>query len=87
MRWIEACGIAAALVACVLPVQAADWAPKRPVRLIVPFPPGGAVDSVARIIVVGLPERLGQQVVVDNRGGANAIIGSEIAMANSKRSR
>jgi tripartite-type tricarboxylate transporter receptor subunit TctC len=57
---------------------AADWAPKRPVRLIVPFPPGGAVDSVARIIVVGLPERLGQQVVIDNRGGANAIIGSEI---------
>ena len=57
---------------------AADWAPKRPVRLIAPFPPGGAVDSVARIIVVGLPERLGQQVVIDNRGGANAIIGSEI---------
>src|SRR5687768_10576503 len=57
---------------------AADWAPKRPIRLIVPFPPGGAVDSVARIIVVGLPERLGQQVVVDNRGGANAIIGSEL---------
>ena len=58
---------------------AADWAPKRPVRLIVPFPPGGAVDSVARIIVVGMPERLGQQVVIDNRGGANAIIGSELA--------
>jgi tripartite-type tricarboxylate transporter receptor subunit TctC len=71
-------GVVAALVACALTAHAADWAPKRPVRLIVPFPPGGAVDSVARIIVVGLPERLGQQVVVDNRGGANAIIGSEI---------
>ncbi|HEX2828643.1 MAG TPA: tripartite tricarboxylate transporter substrate binding protein [Burkholderiales bacterium] len=57
---------------------AADWAPKRPVRLIVPFPPGGAVDSVARIVVVGLPERLGQPVVIDNRGGANAIIGSDL---------
>jgi tripartite-type tricarboxylate transporter receptor subunit TctC len=57
---------------------AADWAPKRPVRMIVPFPPGGAVDSVARIVVIGLPERLGQQVVVDNRGGANAIIGTEL---------
>ena len=59
--------------------SAAEWGPKRPVRLIVPFPPGGAVDSVARIIVLGLPERLGQQVVIDNRGGANAIIGSELA--------
>ena len=57
---------------------AAEWAPKRPVRMIVPFPPGGAVDSVARIVAVGLPERLGQQVVVDNRGGANAIIGTEL---------
>jgi tripartite-type tricarboxylate transporter receptor subunit TctC len=70
--------VAVALLTVVSTVQAADWAPKRPVRLIVPFPPGGAVDSVARIIVVGLPERLGQQVVIDNRGGANAIIGSEI---------
>jgi tripartite-type tricarboxylate transporter receptor subunit TctC len=47
--------------------------------MIVPFPPGGAVDAVARIVTVGLPERLGQQVVIDNRGGANAIIGTELA--------
>ena len=57
---------------------AAEWAPKRPVRLIVPFPPGGAVDTIARIVATGLPERLGQQVVVDNRGGANAIIGTDL---------
>ena len=56
----------------------AQWSPARPVRMIVPFPPGGAVDSVARIVVSGLSERLGQQVVIDNRGGANAIIGTEI---------
>jgi tripartite-type tricarboxylate transporter receptor subunit TctC len=49
------------------------------VRLIVPFPPGGTVDVVGRIVVSRLPERLGQPVVVDNRGGANAIIGSELA--------
>ena len=69
---------AVSLALSVFSVHSAEWAPKRPVRLIVPFPPGGAVDSVARILVLGLPERLGQPVVVDNRGGANAIIGSEI---------
>ncbi|MGZ8265142.1 MAG: tripartite tricarboxylate transporter substrate binding protein [Burkholderiales bacterium] len=70
------CAVLLAIAATVVP--AAEWTPKRPVRMIVPFPPGGAVDSVARIIVVGLPERLGQQVVIDNRGGANAIIGTEL---------
>ncbi len=57
----------------------AQWSPSRPVRLIVPFPPGGAVDVIGRIVASRLPERLGQQVVVDNRGGANAIIGTELA--------
>jgi tripartite-type tricarboxylate transporter receptor subunit TctC len=47
--------------------------------MIVPFPPGGAVDTIGRIVASGLPERFGQQVVVDNRGGANAIIGTELA--------
>ncbi len=47
-------------------------------RLIVPFPPGGAVDTIARIMSARFSERLGQSVVIDNRGGANAIIGSEI---------
>jgi tripartite-type tricarboxylate transporter receptor subunit TctC len=47
--------------------------------MIVPFPPGGAVDTIGRIVASALPERLGQQVVVDNRGGANAIIGTELA--------
>jgi tripartite-type tricarboxylate transporter receptor subunit TctC len=53
--------------------------PTKPVRMIVPFPPGGAVDVIGRIVAVRLSERLGQQVVVDNRGGANAIIGTELA--------
>jgi len=66
-------------IALAAPVEAAQrWSPTRPIRMIVPFPPGGAVDSVARIVVTGLPERLGQQVIIDNRGGANAIIGTEI---------
>jgi tripartite-type tricarboxylate transporter receptor subunit TctC len=53
--------------------------PARPVRLVVPFPPGGAVDVIGRIVASRLAERLGFQVVVDNRGGANAIIGTDIA--------
>ena len=70
---------------CCLPLGAtaadaqSQWSPTRPVRLIVPFPPGGAVDVVGRIVASRLPERLGQPVVVDNRGGANAIIGTELA--------
>jgi tripartite-type tricarboxylate transporter receptor subunit TctC len=70
--------VCAAFLVVATAATPAEWAPKRPVRMIVPFPPGGAVDSVARIVALGLPERLGQQVVVDNRGGANAIIGTEL---------
>jgi tripartite-type tricarboxylate transporter receptor subunit TctC len=58
------------LALAVITAPAAEWAPKRPVRMIVPFPPGGAVDSVARIVAVGLPERLGQQVVTTARRSA-----------------
>jgi tripartite-type tricarboxylate transporter receptor subunit TctC len=77
---MKAEGIAAFLLCVALAGDAsAQWAPSKPVRMIVPFPPGGAVDAVARIVTVGLPERLGQQVVIDNRGGANAIIGTELA--------
>jgi tripartite-type tricarboxylate transporter receptor subunit TctC len=48
------------------------------VRLIVPFPAGGGVDFIGRIVGKGLSERLGQQVMIDNRPGANAILGLEV---------
>ncbi len=56
---------------------AQTW-PTKPVRLIVPFPAGGGVDFIGRIVGKGLSERLGQQVTVDNRPGANAILGLEV---------
>jgi tripartite-type tricarboxylate transporter receptor subunit TctC len=69
------------VAALALPVfaQAAEWAPTKPVRVIVPFPPGGSNDIVGRLVANDLSPLLGQQVVIDNRGGAGGIIGSEIA--------
>ena len=58
--------------------------PSRPIRLVVPVPPGGSSDGVARIVAQRLSEAWGQQVIVDNRAGASEIIGTDIvAKANA----
>jgi tripartite-type tricarboxylate transporter receptor subunit TctC len=62
------------------PAAAADF-PNRPVRIIVPFPPGGSNDLLARYFGDKLTEQSGQQSVIDNRGGANGIIGTQLAAA------
>jgi tripartite-type tricarboxylate transporter receptor subunit TctC len=73
--------VAAALAGAVAPgpghAQTESY-PNKPIRLVVPFPPGGSVDLNARLLSIKFSELLGQQVVVDNRGGASGMIGSEM---------
>src|SRR5438270_4029611 len=54
--------------------------PSKAMRLISPFPPGGSVDVVGRLLAAKLSESLGQQMVVDNRSGASGVIGTEVVM-------
>ena len=78
VRWSSLC-----LVSCALCLgyggAFAQTYPDRPIRMIAPFPPGGSVDFVARLVALKVPEFLGQQVVVENRSGASGNIGTEIA--------
>ena len=80
--WPGAVLVLAQLAAPAAAQNPASPYPNKPIRLVVPYPPGGTTDIVARGIGVKLAERFGQQVIIDNRGGASTIIGAE-AVAKS----
>jgi tripartite-type tricarboxylate transporter receptor subunit TctC len=79
-RFLVVTLLATLLPSAVQAAQTKDDYPSRPVRMIVPFAPGGASDTVGRIIQPAMTELLKQQVVVDNRGGAAGNIGVEAAV-------
>ncbi|MGH8617185.1 MAG: tripartite tricarboxylate transporter substrate binding protein [Burkholderiales bacterium] len=82
MKLIARCCVVLAVGAAGAPAFAADTAasyPSRPIRLVVPYPPGGGNDTLARMIGQKLGEAWGQQVVIDNRPGAGTTIGTQIA--------
>ena len=70
--------IAGMLVALTTVAAAQDY-PTKPVRVIIPFPPGAINDTVGRLIATQLSTRLGRQFVVDNRAGAGGVVGTELA--------
>ena len=76
--WIKAGLTIAFTAALALPAAAQSW-PAKPVKIVVPFGPGGPADVYARIVGQGLTEALGQQFVIDNKPGAGALIGTEVA--------
>ena len=74
-RIVQATG--AALATAALPALAQSGWPSRPIRIVVPYTAGGFTDQMARLLIVGLQKQLGQPVVIDNKPGANSIIGVE----------
>jgi tripartite-type tricarboxylate transporter receptor subunit TctC len=74
MRWLAALGIVAALTASAC---AQGW-PNKPIRMVVPYTPGGYTDLMARLVGQKLSEALGQPVIFENKPGANAIIGTDV---------
>ncbi len=71
-------GVLTAALLAAIPALAQDW-PAKTVKMIVPFPPGGGTDTVARPLAAKLSQLLGQQFVIENRGGAGGTIGAAVA--------
>ena len=70
-----ACALVLAVVAS--PVSAQGF-PSRPLKLVVPYAPGGGADSVARIVARKVSENMGQPIVIENKGGAGSILGTDL---------
>src|SRR5688572_12998108 len=82
LKLVKPAAFVFAAVALAPAVSFSQTYPVKPVRLIVPFPAGGGVDFIGRIVGQGLTARLGQQVAIDNRAGANGIVGLEVLKAS-----
>ena len=78
LRYASFLGMAAVTLNAVVSPSAAQGYPSRPVRVVVPYPPGGAADNTARILWPRMGEAFGQQIVIDNRSGASGTIGADI---------
>ncbi|MBS0319855.1 MAG: tripartite tricarboxylate transporter substrate binding protein [Proteobacteria bacterium] len=89
MNWLQtstqffrSTGMLGVLVACALalaaPVHADEPYPSRPIKLVIPFAPGGSNDTVGRALAEALGKKLGQSVVVDNRGGGGSTLGTDL---------
>jgi len=74
-----AAGLSVVAATVALPALAQSY-PSKAIRLVSPFPPGGSVDVVGRLLAAKLSETMGQQMVVDNRSGASGLIGTEVVM-------
>mgnify|MGYP006281562623 CR=1 FL=1 len=77
VKTITLLSVAAALLPATVNAQNRDF-PQRPIRIVVPVPPGGSVDATARLLAPKMSESLGQSFVIDNRGGASTNIGMEM---------
>lgn len=80
LGWLTCCICAGAALTTSGPAQAQTW-PAKPIRLVVPFTPGGVTDTSGRVIAEQLSRRLGQNVVVDNKPGASGNIGTQMVAA------
>jgi len=78
MKFAIPAAVAAAALSLFAPAAVAQAYPSKTVRVVIPWPPGGSNDIVGRMVVQKLSESMGQQFVVDNRGGASGVLGSEV---------
>lgn len=81
--WLLRLAAAACALALTASVSAQEY-PTKPIRMIIPFPPGGGSDVAGRVVAAVLSERLGRQVIADNRPGAGGVIGTELAANAAK---
>lgn len=78
LKWALIAGVTLVLSCAGAIAETPDKYPEKPVRLVVPFPPGGPTDLIARVVAVGMAADLGQQIIIDNKGGAGGNVGTDL---------